>query len=131
MPKCIVCCRTGHSLSSPSLYRVLSKSFLSCFLTRLSSLERNQKDTASVSTRSSTQNQTKTITQTQISGLGRIFTSVSTNLLCFAISLLSMRATFSQFFLVEQKMRQEWSGMTSVTRPSRWSGSIRVTSALY
>ena len=130
MPKCIVCCRTGHSLSSPSLYRVFSKSFLSCFLTRLSSLERKKKqDLYQLGVQ--LKNQTKTIIQTQISGLGRIFSSVSTNLLCFAISLLSMRATFSQFFLVEQKMRQEWSGMTSVTRPSRWSGSTRVISALY
>lgn len=33
-------------------------------------------------------------------------------------------ATFSQFFLVGQKTRQECVGMTSVTRAMMWSGSI-------
>ena len=40
-------------------------------------------------------------------------------------SFVRSSATFSQFFLVAQKIRQEWLGMTSFTRPVRWSGSIR------
>lgn len=41
------------------------------------------------------------------------------------------RATFSQFFLDEQNIRHESSGIISLTKPPKWSGSKRVTSSLY
>lgn len=37
--------------------------------------------------------------------------------------LHTIEATFSQFFLVGQKMRQEYLGITSVTNAMMWSGS--------
>ena len=57
--------------------------------------------------------------------------SIVSHLLCFTISLHSIMATFSQFFFVGQNRRQELSGMTSNTRPSRWSGSALVISGGY
>ena len=39
------------------------------------------------------------------------------------MKLISIRARLSQFFLVGQKTRQEWSGMTSRTNGTKWSGS--------
>ena len=50
---------------------------------------------------------------------------------CLAISLLSMTATFSQFFFEEQNTRQECWGIVSSTRPNRWSGSSLRSSAEY
>jgi len=37
--------------------------------------------------------------------------------------LQTIVATFSQFFLVGQKIRQEYFGITSVTSATMWSGS--------
>ena len=39
------------------------------------------------------------------------------------MKLISIRARLSQFFLVGQNTRQEWSGMTSRTNGTKWSGS--------
>lgn len=51
-------------------------------------------------------------------------------MLYLSINFMSNNAKFSQFFLVEQKTRQEWSGTTSKTRASNWSGS-RISISLF
>ena len=42
----------------------------------------------------------------------------------------SMRATFSQFFLLAQKIRQDFSGITSETRPINVNGKRKINSSL-
>ena len=51
-------------------------------------------------------------------------------MLYLGINFMSNNAKFSQFFLVEQKTRQEWSGTTSKTRANNWSGS-RISISLF
>lgn len=44
---------------------------------------------------------------------------------------LKRTATFSQFFLEEQNIKQPFLGAHSVTKPAKWSGSDFETAALY
>ena len=57
--------------------------------------------------------------------LKSLWLKVGINYACtnLGMKLISIRARLSQFFLVGQKTRQEWSGMTSRTNGTKWSGS--------
>lgn len=60
--------------------------------------------------------------------------SRSTNLCSvnfFGSILHSKFARLSQFFFVEQKTKHDLSGITSETKPAKWSGSLFRASSLY
>lgn len=47
------------------------------------------------------------------------------------MTLHNKKATFSQFFLVEQNIRHDPSGITSKTKPPKQSGSILIKDSEY
>lgn len=65
--------------------------------------------------------ETKTITSVKVYDLNR--RSLIKGCTYLFRYLQIMPATFSQFFLVGQNIKQDWCGITSVTRAMMWSGS--------